>query len=185
MRSLSLLNAEHKLLEKLVMRRIHAFEIPLHESQSGFRPKMSALRSLLTIQLRIQECQYANTELHVCTFDVAKAFDRVLKAFLAQRLHQHMFPYCEDTARLAHAVMRRPVSTTIGNSVVTISTGAPQGSLLAPRGFIAADDDLGTKVESLGSQLVKYRDDNTVVSSSVGEADLAERTMRQHYAYSG
>ena len=52
-RPLNLLCAERKILEKLVMARIRKLDLGLHRAQSGFRPGMSSLRSLLSVHLHV------------------------------------------------------------------------------------------------------------------------------------
>lgn len=181
-RPLSLLPSEHKLLEKMIMNRINEFNIPLNEAQSGFRAGMSPLRSLLTIDLAIRKAIKEKTQLFITSYDVYRAFDQVPKELLGRRIYDHISPFCPALARLAAQIMQTKIQAHIGTERRTLSTGAPQGSILAPRAFVAADDGL---CELLPNSLVKYCDDNTTLTATLEERENAEITIRDFYAERG
>lgn len=181
-RPICLLDSQRKILEKAIMNRLNCIDLGLHDSQSGFRPKMSSLRTLLTVQIAILEANHHKKFLAISSYDVYKAFDQVPKALLASKLENLLRPHCSRLGRLISCLIKTPIRTRIGSEILELTTGAPQGGILSPLSYITVEDVL---CRALGDKLGKYADDNTTMCWSHAERQLAEETIRTHYAYWG
>lgn len=181
-RPISLLPTKRKLLEKVVTKRVLNLGDHLHESQSGFRAKMSPLRALLRIQLDIMEARWTKGPLIIKSYDVMKAFDSIPKALLASRFKQYIGNKAPLLGQLIHDMLITPIVTSIDDKIIELKTGIPQGGIISPLAYNVAEDMLG---RMLGDRLTKFADDNTLICKSDEEIELAESILLKHYDYSG
>lgn len=166
-RPVSLLPIPSKMLEKIVLDSIKTQLISLYgKSQYGFRPKSSTLNAHLVIHDYVTRSIDSSCcdGVAMIALDLSKAFDRVSHLSLLQTLVRGNFPYklilwmrnflTERTQRVVFNGM--PSSRD-----VPVSSGVPQGSVLAPFLFAAQVGSLAALHPQ--TKLIKYADDFTLL----------------------
>lgn len=166
-RPVSLLPIPSKILEKIVLTSIKAQLIDLYgENQYGFRPKSSTLNAHLAIHdyvTRSLDCSSCDG-VAMIALDLSKAFDRVSHLSLLQTLVRGGLPKNFILWMRNFLTMRtqRVVFNGVPSSrEVSVSSGVPQGSVLAPLLFAAQVGSLSALHSK--TKLIKYADDFTLL----------------------
>ena len=179
-RPVSLLPLPGKLLEKIVHKRISNFwdeNGTLTANQGGFRKGHSTVATIadLTDDL-FQQINLGNTTL--ATFvDLRKAFDTVNLDILKRKLQlagirNTFFNWCNNylTNRF-----QCTLANNIRSSMLPITCGVPQGSVLGPLFFLIYVNDVQRAVPNCGVKL--YADDTVLYQSGVNKEEA--RVMMQ------
>ena len=86
-RGIQMLPALGNLFDRIIYRRLEKWLTKLiHHVQSGFQKGKSTLHQIFTIRLLIEIAKMTNTTLYIGMFDLAKAFDKVSRLKLLQKL---------------------------------------------------------------------------------------------------
>ena len=166
-RPISLLSLPSKILETYVLSSLKDSLIQLYGcNQYGFRPRSSTLLAHIAIHDFITD-QMDKKETHgvlLITFDIKKAFDSLSHSSLLLTLARGGLPvpsiewiqsFLQDRKQY---VMVNGVAST---STVDVSSGVPQGSVLAPYLFAS---HMGSLFPALSStKIVKFADDVTLL----------------------
>ena len=166
-RPISLLCVPSKILERLVLDRITQ-DIPLSDTQHGFRPHHSTTTLLSGIVQRAREgmnaAKPAERTLAVAV-DISKAFDSVPRYGLIAKLmntaiHPNYVKWLGNFLSGRHAFVEfRGMKSRIRH----LPHGVPQGSVLSPSLFNLFMHDLPTPA-SPATCIASYADDLTVIS---------------------
>ena len=166
-RPISLLSLPSKILESYVLSSVKESLISLYgPNQYGFRPKSSTLLAHLTMQdfITDQMDKIENKGVLLITFDIKKAFDSLSHSSLLQTLSEGGLPFTfikwiqsflKD--RKQYVVVNGATSST----TVDVSSGVPQGSVLAPYLFASHMRSLLPALST--TKLVKFADDVTLL----------------------
>ena len=168
-RPISLLSNIVKLIEKLLHKRIYFFldqSKCLFHSQFGFRPHHSTNHALITITEHIRSALDKNKFTCAVFLDFQKTFDTVNQDILLSKLsyygvrgiaHDLFKSYL--TNRKQHTIINR-----VSSSVLSITHGVPQGSVLGPLLFLIYINDLNNVVRH--STVHHFADDTNLLCSS-------------------
>lgn len=153
------------------------------DNQFGFRPGSSTLDAHLAIHdevTRQLDCPEISG-VAMIAMDLSKAFDRLSHYSLLQTLTHARLPpdfilWIEDF--LCDRSQNVNFQGTISNSTVKVTSGVPQGSILAPYLFAS---HMGTLKISSSHQvkLIKYADDITILIPFTKCVDLAARARSE------
>ncbi len=145
LRPLQMLNTSRKLLESLIMTRLKSLDGQLfHQEQVGFRAGRSAVDHVLTVSLLIADSNRLAKPLYLTAFDISKAFDKIPRPFISDRINRALAPRCPKLARLILALVNSPQTANYQNLQFRIRTGVAQGSLLSPFLFLLAMEELAS-----------------------------------------
>ncbi len=165
-RPISLTNAFCKILEKILVQRLHVNleeRKLLNQYQCGFRPGRSTTDNLLYLQQEIL-LGFERKEQTTCIFfDIEKAFDRLWPSSILKALHN--LEYRGNIIHFVHNFLsRRIFRVKIGNTVSLNrcqETGTPQGSVLSPLLFIIVMNSISSIIQHPVQHLL-YADDLAV-----------------------
>ena len=163
-RPISLLNAEDKLLERLMFKYLfnHLRDNNLLSSlQSGFIPGDSTVNQLTFLYNTFCQALDSGKEVRAVFCDISKAFDRVWHAGLLLKL---------KTVGVAGSVLtwfksylsdrrQRVVLPGVNSNWTFIRAGVPQGSILGPLFFLLYINDI---VSEIGSNIRLFADDTSL-----------------------
>ena len=166
-RPVSLLPISSKLLEQLVLDSVKTELVSLYgDNQYGFRPGSSALNA----HIAIHDCITRYLDSPSCdgvamiALDLSKAFDRLSHKSILSTLSQGNLPHrfllwIQDF--LSECTQKVTFQGTVSSNEVRVTSGVPQGSVLAPYLFAASVGSL--KPVFPQTVLVKYADDLTLL----------------------
>ena len=183
LRTITLLPAPSKLLEKLVLKTMqHNFESLIRSNQHSFRKKFSTTTALLQIQdtLTLLYDDSKTTGLAVMSLDFSKAFDKVDHQILLGKAKKGNLP-SGFVLWLSSYLSERSFQVRIFGKLSfsrSINSGVPQGSVLGPTLFSVLAGDLPCVK---GSQITQYADDVNIVfqSKKRDHSDLSEQISDQ------
>lgn len=162
-RPISLTNCLCKLFERMVNRRlIWVIERGnvLDRNQSGFRRNRGTVDNLAILHSDIMESFSCKKDLIAVFFDMTKAYDRVWRALILQKLNSAMVNG-NMAAFISNFLKKRIFCTVVGNSPseqYCLENGVPQGSVLSVTLFLLAIDFIFDKITSDVKALL-YADD--------------------------
>lgn len=164
-RPISLLPIPSKILERIVLSSVQESLIKQYGSnQFGFRPGSSTLLAHITIHEYVTRQLDSPSTLGVAlvTFDMRKAFDSLSHDSLLQSLAEGGLPsdFISWIKSFLHSRKQKVLlNGELSSSTVNVTSGVPQGSVLAPYLFACHMGSL--TVDSPDSQIIKYADDVT------------------------
>ena len=176
LRPISKLPVCSKILEKLVLDSVKPLIIALYgENQFGFRPNTSTLHAHISIQ------EFITTKLDdplvidilMISFDMSKAFDKLDHPCLMKTLHNSNLPknfidWCQSY--LSFRRQRVVLNSSTKSKFVPVTSGVPQGSVLAPFLFAAHMGSLSPL--SSHAHMIKYADDVVTLLPLTKKSDV-------------
>ena len=163
LRPISLLPIFSKLLEKVVLNSVLPSLLRLYgPNQFGFRPSTSTLHAHICIHdhvTRLLDCDEIAGVI-MTTYDMSKAFDTLSHKALFSSLRESDLPngflnWCSNFLRDRKQSVR--ILHVTSTSIVNVTSGVPQGSVMAPYLFAA---HMGKLAPNDGKCLtIKYADD--------------------------
>ena len=163
-RPISLLNAESKVLERLVFKYLynHLQDNNLLSSlQSGFIPGESTINQLTFLYNTFCQALDSGEEVRAVFCDISKAFDRVWHSGLIHKLHAAGVTG-EALAWFKNYLSERKqrvVLPSTSSDWAFIRNGVPQGSILGPLLFLLYINDI---VTDIGSHIRLFADDTSL-----------------------
>lgn len=180
-RPISLLNTISKILEKVILTRLHKHESLNHllkPYQYGFRAQRSTVQQLLTLSDKIITNINNKTYTSMLLMDIEKAFDTVWQnALLHKLLTQNTPLYLIKIIQsyLHQRTFQVQIDSTL-SSKKPIVAGVPQGGILSAFLFILYINDLP---ENKNTSLSLYADDTAIIANSKNH-DLANKYIQDH-----
>ena len=164
LRPISKLPVISKVLEKFVLSSVKDKLIQIYgPNQFGFRPATSTLHAHIDIQ------EFVTTQLDhpsvknimMISFDMAKAFDKLSHEFLIRTLNRSKLPSGFVIWTKSYLTDRKQcvcLNSSSKSSMANVTSGVPQGAVLAPFLFAA---HMGTLQPHSSSEahMIKYADD--------------------------
>ena len=175
-RPVSLTSVPCKILEHLVtsalMNHLEDNNI-LREEQHGFRKARSCETQLLDFVEQLNEAIEKGRQCDVVIMDFAKAFDKVNHSLLLHKLdHYGVRGKINQWLKSFLSGRRQAVLVNgITSDFVSVQSGVPQGSVVAPALFLAYINDLP---EQLSSLTRLFADDTAVYRLSATEYDHSQ-----------
>ena len=168
-RPISLLPLASKILEKIVLASVKDSLINLYgRNQFGFRPGSSTLLAHITMHEFITR-QLDLTTVHgviLITFDMKKAFDSLSHECLLNTLSDGGLPrnFILWTKSFLQSRKQKVIlNGVLSSNTVSVTSGVPQGSVLAPYLFACHMGSLKPKLPD--TCMIKYADDVTLLCS--------------------
>ena len=150
-RPISILPAFSKLLEKLVCNRLVQFienKNLLYQHQYGFREKHSTIHPVLQLLKDISNANDKTTkDITLAVFlDLSKAFDTISHTILLRKLEYYGIRGVCNAWFMNHLTNRKQYTEIHGtkSTLLDITTGVPQGSILGPILFLLYVNDMYT-----------------------------------------
>lgn len=174
-RPISILPVISKGLEKIIFKRVSCFcqkHSLLSPKQFGFRSGMSTEMPLLT-QKEFILTGFENKLLTLGVYiDFSKAFDRINHRILAVKLEHYGFRGISLGLLMSYLKHRKQCVVIDENrsSLLEITSGVPQGSILGPLLFNIYVNDI-TKLNK-NAECIMYADDTTLLLQSTNVHDL-------------
>ncbi|KAI3351053.1 hypothetical protein L3Q82_005595 [Scortum barcoo] len=166
-----------KCFERLVKDHIISKLPPTFDPlQFAYRPNRSTEDAICSaLHLSLTHLEEKNTHVRMLFLDFSSAFNTIIPQHLVGKLGLLGFstPLCNW---LLDFLTERPQSVRVGkntSSVITLSTGSPQGCVLSPLLFTLMTHDCVPR--SATNHIVKFADDTTVVGLIRDDNDLAYR----------
>lgn len=165
-RPISLLPSMSKIFERLIHNRLYKYLTKynlLHPSQYGFRGKHSTEHAALELLDRISKGLDNNSFVSTIYLDLSKAFDTLDHSILLHKLHYYgVRGKCLDLLRSYLSSRKQYVCfNNINSSMLPVTCGVPQGSILGPLLFILYVNDL-CKV-TIRSHPILFADDTSLL----------------------
>jgi hypothetical protein len=180
-RPISLLSIPSKMLETTILSSVKkALISTFGNNQYGFRPGSSTLDAHLAIHDEVtRQLDCAKTSgVAMIAMDLSKAFDRLshnslLHTLTGSGLPHNFIRWIENF--LSGRTQRTSFQGSISQSTIKVSSGVPQGSILAPYLFAC---HMGTlNLSSPGVTLIKYADDITTLIPFSHDDDPAPKVQ--------
>ena len=171
-RPISLLSLIPKALEKCVFNKIkdHVFA-QINNDQHGFVPGKSCVTQLIEVFEYIGRELDLGKQIDVIYLDMSKAFDRVSHMQLLKRLRDFGFSINILSWFRSYLKDRRQQTTVLGatSSALPVTSGVPQGSILAPLLFLLYQSNLSNTITH--SKIATFADDTKIYKVINTEAD--------------
>lgn len=189
LRPISILPSLSKVLEHVIKHQITQYILRhklIRDFQYAFRDKFSTSAMLLGITESVRESLNDNKDAVLVSLDLSKAFDRLNHVVLIKKLKRN-YGFSGMACKLIYSYLRERsqfVSLCGSNSsVVFLSSGVPQGSVIGPLLFLMYLEDC---VECLDLHLVQpflFADDIQLLFSSRREfPDVLEAVINFNLA---
>ena len=167
-RPISLLSIFEKLLEKLMYTRVYSYLMEhnvLYKNQFGFRKNHSTVLALIEVVDNIYN-KLDNHEAVIGIYlDLQKAFDTVDHTILLYKMYQYGIrgiTYNWFVSYLANRFQFTSVDN-VHSSLLTVTCGVPQGSVLGPLLFLLYVNDIANAVP--GESVKLFADDTNLFLS--------------------
>lgn len=187
LRPISILSALSKVFERLLKLQIcqyveHHNLLSIH--QSGYRPKHSAKTAMLKVFDDIGIVLDNGKPVILVLLDYSKAFDTISHKIMCRKLRQN-FNFSNHATALIESYLRGRMQAVYSNgmfsTLIPISSGVPQGSILGPILFSLYINDLPNvlkycKIHLFADDVQLYFDSSGTSASDIAEkinADLA------------
>ena len=166
-RPVSLLNIPSKILEKLVLESVKPKLISSYGSnQYGFRPGSSTLNAHIAIHDYVTRLldQSTSNGVIMIAMDLSKAFDKLshnslLESMINEGLPKKFILWVSDF--LKGRQQRVTIQGAMSKNIIPVTSGVPQGSILAPYFFAFT---LGTLMPTNQETVyIKFADDITIL----------------------
>ena len=166
-RPVSLLNIPSKILEKLVLESVKPKLISSYgTNQYGFRPGSSTLNAHIAIHdfvTRLLDQSPSNGVIMIA-MDLSKAFDKLshsslLKSMINKGLPKNFILWVKDF--LEDRQQRVSIQGEMSKNIIPVTSGVPQGSVLAPYLFAFTLGTLTPKDQD--AVYIKFADDITIL----------------------
>jgi len=168
-RGIAISPAISKVFEYCFLDRFHSL-LASEENQFGFKKGISCSHAIYTVREFVDHHVLAGCTVNLCAIDLSKAFDKVNHHALFIKLMKRHIPVelLEVLENLFHCCYSFVKWNNAWSSVIEISLGVRQGSVLSPFLFAVYLDDL-SKTCSLASDcsILLYADDILLLSLSV------------------
>ena len=181
-RGITILSNISKVLEKLILLRIHLQDLPpsLNPLQGGFRQGYGCAHTAFVLQEAIQSLREKSKKAYVAFLDVRKAFDTVWQAGLLVKLHQkgikgHLWRLINNWYRTASSTV---LWAQQASRPFNIRQGVRQGGVLSPFLYCLFVDQLldiltasgfGVSIDNIYCGAPMYADDLALVAGSPEE----------------
>ncbi|XP_062716992.1 retrovirus-related Pol polyprotein from type-1 retrotransposable element R1 isoform X2 [Aedes albopictus] len=166
-RPISLTSIFLKLMEKLIDEYIKSDILqdkPLNRAQFAYQTGKSTISALHSLVTKIEKT-FDSKELLLATFiDVEGAFDNASFASMKRAMRKRNFSR-SLTDWIEQMLSKREISAYLGDSVVKVTAiqGCPQGGVISPLLWSLIVDDLLTKLQHQGFEVVGFADDIVVI----------------------
>jgi retron-type reverse transcriptase len=168
-RPISLLTTFSKVFEKVILKRLENFlekHKLLSDNQFGFRKNRSTQLALTSYLDKLTEALDKNEYAISLFIDLSKAFDTIDHSLLLKKLYSY------GIRGLAYDYIKSYLSNRLqyvethgmSSSLLSITCGVPQGSILGPILFLLYINDISACTKLL--KLFLFADDTTILYSS-------------------
>ena len=180
-RPVSLTSVLAKLCERVIGGRLqHATQHSVSDTQAGFRRGRGTAEHLAACHLRLKSHTQQGLNSAMLCADLSRAFDRVDHNLLLGRLGKlgvrgRLWKVVQAFLRDRKARVRVDgVLSTTRN----MTSGVPQGTILAPMLFVLFVDDLAQQMEQAGFHFLAYADDVAFLAAAEEVSQLEEQVAR-------
>lgn len=180
-RPIALLTFFSKIIEKAFLHRLNNFLIEkqiITANQHGFRRGYSTTTAIFDMVHKVTQALSNKMHISAIMCDLSKAFDTINHAVLVEKLKTYgirdkagEWVQSYLTGREQAVIFTTDKGKMLSNWNV-ISTGIPQGSLLAPILFSLYINDLPAQVSNKSTSTILYADDTSLIVSGNSEDDL-------------
>lgn len=168
-RPVSLLPSCSKILERIVFTRLHKFLDKyslLTPSQYGFRPNFSTELAILELQNSIINNLSCNKQTIGLFLDLSKAFDCLNHEILLKKLSHYGIRGVPLKWFKSYLLNRKQFTSynSVNSTMLSITTGVPQGSILGPLLFILYVNDIVSTSNHVS--FILFADDTNMIVTS-------------------